>query len=64
MTDEQYEMYERCGVCCMPGIQWEGPWVPSYVFICLPCRQLGSILPLTLAEFTGERTGYLDVVAR
>lgn len=39
-VDEQYEMYKRCALCCLPGRQY-GYMFEPFVFVCLACRAEG-----------------------
>jgi hypothetical protein len=50
--DEQYELYDRCAVCCLPGVQWGYEVLKR--FICLECSQAGTGLPIPTGEWFGE----------
>lgn len=61
MVNEQYEMYQRCGICCLPGPQWED--IQPEIFMCLACSHGERRWPIPFTEWWGlEAEAFVHVV--
>ena len=50
--DEEYELYGRCAICCLPGAQWAER--SRKRFICIVCSEAKTQLPIPTGEWYGE----------